>query len=118
VVFCAVVFRLTLLLRPPDLSEDVWRYLWDGRVARAGISPWAYAPDDPAVAKIAPLVRKQVAHREIRTVYPPAAQAVFRLAAVDDSPFPLKAVFGAADVGVVALLASAGLPGGLFAAAL
>ena len=71
VVFCAAVFRLTLLFRPPDLSEDVWRYLWDGRVARAGISPWAYAPDDPAVAKIAPLVRGRVAHRDIRTVYPP-----------------------------------------------
>ncbi|HYK41599.1 MAG TPA: hypothetical protein VE007_04360 [Thermoanaerobaculia bacterium] len=109
---------MTLLFRPPDLSEDVWRYLWDGRVARAGISPWEYAPDDPAVAKIAPLVRSRVAHREIRTVYPPAAQAVFRLAAAGDSPLPLKAVFGAADVGVVALLASAGLPGGLFAAAL
>jgi hypothetical protein len=118
VLFCAAVFRLTLLLRPSDLSEDVWRYLWDGRVAQAGISPWAYAPDDPAVAKIAPLVRGRVAHREIRTVYPPAAQAVFRLAAAGDSPLPLKAVFGAADLCVVGLLAAAGLPGGLFAAAL
>jgi hypothetical protein len=117
VLFCAAVFRLTLLLRPADLSEDVWRYLWDGRVSRAGISPWAYAPDDPAVAKIAPLVRDHVAHREIRTVYPPAAQAVFRVAA-GDGPVPLKAVFGAADLAVVALLAGSGLPGGLFAAAL
>jgi hypothetical protein len=118
VLFCAAVFRLTLLFRPPDLSEDVWRYLWDGRVARAGLSPWAYAPDDPAVAKIAPLVHDRVAHREIRTVYPPAAQAVFRLAAWGDSPVPLQALFGAADLAVVALLASAGPPGGLFAAAL
>lgn len=95
----------------------MWRYLWDGRVSRAGISPWAYAPDDPAVAKIAPLVHDRVAHREIRTLYPPAAQAVF-WAAAGDSPLPLKAVFGAADLGIVALLAGSALPGGLFAAAL
>ncbi|MDQ5871298.1 MAG: hypothetical protein M3547_03725, partial [Acidobacteriota bacterium] len=25
---CAAAFRLTLLFRPPDLSEDVHRYLW------------------------------------------------------------------------------------------
>ena len=117
VLFCAAVFRLTLLVRPADLSEDVWRYLWDGRVSRAGISPWAYAPDDPAVAKIAPLIHDHVAHREIRTVYPPAAQAVFRVAA-GDGTLPLKAVFGAADLAVVALLARSALPGGLFAAAL
>ena len=109
---------MTLLLRPPDLSEDVWRYLWDGHVARAGISPWAFAPDDPAVAKIAPPLRERVVHRDIRTVYPPAAQALFRTLAVSQRPWPLKAVFVAADLAVVAMLAGAGLPGGAFAAAL
>ncbi len=117
-VFCAAVLRVTLLFRPPDLSEDVWRYLWDGRVARAGFSPWALAPDDPAVAKIAPSLNARVAHRDIRTVYPPAAQAVFRTLAFSESPWLLKVFFVAADVAVVAMLAGAGLPGGSFAAAL
>jgi alpha-1,6-mannosyltransferase len=117
-LFCGAAFRLTLLLRPPDLSEDVWRYLWDARVARAGISPWQYAPDDPALANLAPTLKARVAHRDIRTVYPPAAQAVFRAAGSSGRPFWLKAGLSAADLGIVAMLAGAGLPGGAFAAAL
>src|SRR5262249_4870269 len=46
-LLCGGLLRATLLWRQPDLSDDVYRYLWDGRVARAGISPYAYAPDDP-----------------------------------------------------------------------
>ena len=106
-VFCAAAFRITLLFRPPDLSEDLWRYLWDGHVGREGISPWALAPDDPALARIAPTLKARVAHREIRSVYPPAAQAVFRTAGFEERPWLLKAVFAAADVAVVALLARA-----------
>lgn len=119
-VLCAAAFRLTLLFRPPDLSEDVWRYLWDARVGRAGISPWALPPDDPSLAGLAPDLKARVAHRDVRSVYPPAAQPVFRVAGFEDRPWLLKAVFAAADVGIVALLAGAGaaLPGAAFAAAL
>ncbi|MEO8431879.1 MAG: glycosyltransferase 87 family protein [Acidobacteriota bacterium] len=117
-ILCAAALRLTLVFRPPDLSEDVWRYLWDGHVARAGFSPWAFAPDDPAVARIAPTLRARVVHRDIRTVYPPAAQAAFRTFGGSESPSSLKIFFAAADVAVVAMLAGAGLPGGSFAAAL
>jgi hypothetical protein len=106
-VLCASAFRITLLLRPPDLSEDLWRYLWDGGVGRAGISPWALAPDDPSLAGLAPALKARVAHREIRSVYPPAAQAVFRTAGFEERPWILKAVFSAADVAIVALLARA-----------
>jgi hypothetical protein len=115
-ILCAAALRLTVLLRPPDLSEDVWRYLWDARVGRSGVSPWAFAPDDPALATLAPELKARVAHRDIRSVYPPAAQAVFRVASAagfQDRPWILKAVFAAADVGVVALLARAAPPGAL-----
>jgi uncharacterized membrane protein len=117
-LLCAAAFRLTLLFRPPDLSEDVWRYLWDGRVARAGVSPWAWPPADPRLAELAPALSARVAHRDIRTVYPPVAQAVFHSAGVGDRPFLLKAVFSAADIAIVGMLAGAGLPGGAAAAAL
>src|SRR5438876_7315473 len=50
VLVCGALFRLTLLWRPPDLSDDIFRYLWDGRVAQSGLSPYAYVPEDPALA--------------------------------------------------------------------
>ncbi|MFJ3792872.1 glycosyltransferase 87 family protein [Kitasatospora sp. NPDC090091] len=40
------------LLAPPRTSDDSYRYVWDGRVQAAGISPYAHAPDDPALARL------------------------------------------------------------------
>ena len=45
----ALIFRLTLLPSTPTLSDDIFRYIWDGRVQLAGINPYLYAPDDPAL---------------------------------------------------------------------
>ncbi|WP_331741501.1 hypothetical protein OG535_02380 [Kitasatospora sp. NBC_00085] len=40
------------LLAPPRTSDDAYRYVWDGRVQAAGISPYAHAPDDPALVRL------------------------------------------------------------------
>jgi glycosyl transferase family 87 len=119
-LLCATAFRVTLLFRAPDLSDDVHRYVWDGKVAAAGRSPYAFAPDDPEVAGLFPHLRDRVAHRELRTVYPPVAQAVFRWAAsaTEEGAVAMKTVFAAADVAVVALLLAAGGAGAGFGAAL
>jgi alpha-1,6-mannosyltransferase len=112
-----LVFRATLWFRPPDLSSDVYRYAWDGRIGSASVSPYAFAPDDPRLARLRDRDWSRLEHRDAKTVYPPAAQAVFRLAACFRSPVrALKTVFGLADLAVVALLAS--FPGGAWAAAL
>jgi hypothetical protein len=106
VIACACLFRATLLLRPPDLSNDQARYLWDARVSAAGFSPWAYAPDDPALDGVDPDLRQEVAHREIKTVYPPVAQSAFRLGSLGGrSGVALKALLSLADVAIVWLLA-------------
>ncbi len=117
---CAAVFRLTLLPRAPDLSEDVFRYVWDGKIAATGRSPYALAPDDPRAAGLFREIRSRLAHRDFRTVYPPVAQAAFRAAAAvpGESVLPMKALFAAADVGVVALLLASGGAGARFGAAL
>jgi alpha-1,6-mannosyltransferase len=113
------ILRATLLLRAPDLSDDVLRYEWDARVGAAGISPYAHVPSDPAVARIAPDAAASVPHAGVRTVYPPAAQAAFRSARFfGDGAVPLKALFAAADLSVVALILALGGPGAGFGAAL
>ncbi|GAA3231183.1 glycosyltransferase 87 family protein [Actinocorallia longicatena] len=45
-----VAVLATGLLKPPLTSDDSYRYLWDGRVQAAGISPYAHPPDAPALA--------------------------------------------------------------------
>ncbi|MBI3002749.1 MAG: DUF2029 domain-containing protein [candidate division NC10 bacterium] len=73
-----LLFRLVLLPSPVVLSSDVYRYLWDGRVQRAGINPYRHPPADEALAPLRdPAVFPHV-NRPIKpTVYPPGAQALF-----------------------------------------
>jgi len=77
----AIVFRLSILFAPPYLSDDIYRYVWDGRVQAAGINPYRYIPVAPELAQlrdetIYPKInRKDWAH----TIYPPVAQVVFFL---------------------------------------
>src|SRR5260370_38476078 len=47
VLAAAALMRLGVLLAPPYLSDDVNRYIWDGRVDAAGINPYRYIPVDP-----------------------------------------------------------------------
>ncbi|MEN3329611.1 MAG: hypothetical protein V7638_4418 [Acidobacteriota bacterium] len=81
VIAFAVVFRLSILFAPPYLSDDIYRYIWDGRVQAAGINPYRYIPAAPELAHlrdetIYPKInRKDWAH----TIYPPVAQVVFFL---------------------------------------
>lgn len=77
----AVIFRLSILFAPPYLSDDIYRYVWDGRVQAAGINPYRYIPAAPELAHLRDEViypkinRKDWAH----TIYPPVAQLVFFL---------------------------------------
>ena len=52
VLLVAAALRLPLIVSPPFLSTDVYRYVWDGRVQAAGINPYRYLPADPALASL------------------------------------------------------------------
>ncbi len=77
----AALFRLSVIFSPPNLSSDIYRYIWDGRVQFAGTNPYRYIPADEALAnlrdeKIYPNInRRDSAH----TIYPPVAEAAFLL---------------------------------------
>lgn len=86
----AVVFRLLLLLTVPTLSDDVYRYLWDGHVASHGISPYAFPIDDPALDGLDIGIRGLANNRWMASPYLPAAQWVFHGTAL---LFPLKPIF-------------------------
>lgn len=75
----AVIMRLALLTTEPTLSDDIYRYLWDGRVQNAGVNPYAYAPDDPSVSHLRHETWEQINHRQVPTVYPPLAQWMFAM---------------------------------------
>jgi hypothetical protein len=108
VLAVALAMRLSVLFAPPFLSSDMYRYVWDGTVQAAGINPYRYIPDDPALAPlrddaIYPHVNR---HEYAPTIYPPMAQLIFAaVARVSPTITAMKAAMvGFEIVAVIAIL--------------
>ena len=82
----AVVARVVALPAWPQLSDDIYRFVWDGRLLVQGWNPFAHLPtyylalEEPP-AGIHTALFQQLNSPEYFTVYPPVAQAVFALGA-------------------------------------
>jgi len=95
----AVILRVVFLPGVPDLTDDFYRYQWDGRVQQAGINPYRYAPDDPRLDGVDYADRARVNHPRVRTVYPPLAEATFLgVAQSGGGVLAFKLLFGAFDL--------------------
>jgi Glycosyltransferase family 87 len=113
--------QIAAVSAPPQLSDDVYRYIWDGRVQAAGIDPYAYVPtagqltglrdeflwhrgarhcisqayvsSHPAADLVAGCTR--INRPAVPTIYPPVAEAYFLgvhyLPGADDSTTPIEA---------------------------
>jgi hypothetical protein len=109
--------RLSVLFSPPFLSSDMYRYVWDGKVQAAGISPYRYIPDDPVLAPlrdeaIYPNVNR---HEYAPTIYPPMAQIIFAaVARISPTVTAMKAAMVGfemiAAIAILRLLDLAALP--------
>ncbi len=82
ILVIAIVLRMLFLFRPPELSDDIYRYLWDGLRTLSGHNPYSAAPSEiPAHIQkhnefYAHLL-KHINHPDLITIYPPAAQVIF-----------------------------------------
>jgi alpha-1,6-mannosyltransferase len=116
ILLIGLALRLIVLPSPPA-SSDIYRYIWDGRVAAAGINPYRYLPaDDALVALRDPSIYPQINRAEYApTIYPPMAQLVFFAATrISETVLCMKAVMlafeGLAIWAILQLLAARGLP--------
>jgi len=78
----AIIARLVLLPAEPRLSDDIWRYLWDGHVQLSGENPFRFAPSDPAVEALRTPWHGLINNPTVSTIYPPVAQVFFALVAL------------------------------------
>jgi alpha-1,6-mannosyltransferase len=107
VLAVAALMRLAVLLAPPYLSDDINRYVWDGRVEGAGINPYRYVPADPHLA----VLRDKTIFPNINradyapTIYPPVAEYIFYLGTrLHESLTAMKATMLAIELAGVLLL--------------
>jgi hypothetical protein len=72
---------LRLLLLPAPLSDDVNRYLWEGKLVLDGGNPYAAPADDPRWESRRDAVWQGMNHRDQPTAYPPGMQWIMAAAA-------------------------------------
>lgn len=105
-VALALGMRGLVLTGDAGLSDDLYRYLWEGRVLLGGGNPFTHAPDDPALAPLRDGLWARVQHKEVSAIYPPGAMALFAATrALGGEVGAWRALAGLADVGTVGALA-------------
>jgi len=108
IVILGIGLRLAVAPVRPATTSDVYRYLWEGRVVRAGLDPYREPPSSPRLAHLRNWVWNVVPFKSVPAAYPPAAQYVFAAAGLIPGPsvIVLKRVLALFDVGTVLLLVS------------
>jgi hypothetical protein len=106
--FCLVLaaaWRVPLLLSPPTLSTDVYRYVWDGRIQRLGYDPYIVVPGNSAVRHLHTAETLLMNHPDFPTPYPAAAELFFRaVTMVDESARAMKSAAFLCDAALVTVL--------------
>ena len=99
----AVVVRMLLLLQQP--GDDIYRYLWEGKLLLNNVNPYLYPPDAMSVLPFRDAIWDSVQHKTFSAIYPPLAECAFAaLAWASASVILFKIVFAAADLLTGALL--------------
>ncbi len=100
-----LVGRLIICLSLPILSDDYFRFIWDGRLINAGVNPFESLPENylnKGIPGISQELYDKLNSTAYFTIYPPLNQAVFWLAV---KLFPNN-LFGAVTVMRVIILGS------------
>lgn len=108
VVVVGFVLRAAVIPTTPTLSDDIYRYVWEGRVIAAGHDPYAHAPDSPELAALRDArIHPHVNHPQLSTIYPPLAELGFALVArLSATVMAMKVWILLHDLVLVAVLAA------------
>jgi hypothetical protein len=105
VVAVSALAHASVIPARPDLSTDIHRYAWEGRVVLHGGNPFLTPPDDSTLAALRDADYGQVAYQKMPAIYPPLAQGAFALAQlVHTGPFTLKILFSLFNLGTTLVL--------------
>ncbi|MDO1501558.1 mannosyltransferase [Winogradskyella maritima] len=113
-VISALVFRAIFLFAIPNLSQDFYRFIWDGRLLFEGFNPYLYTPDSFINAGEFPVNEAQELYNGMGplsarhyTNYPPLNQLCFYIASlfggksIASAVIVLRLIIISADIGVL-----------------
>jgi alpha-1,6-mannosyltransferase len=112
----AMALRSVLLLAMPHLSDDYYRFIWDGNLALCGFNPYQYTPEEilPRLLDRSPdyflTLFNHLKSPNYFSVYPPTNQLIFVLGSwvggenISLNVFFLRLVLIAFEGGVLVML--------------
>lgn len=97
----AILFRLVFLFSIPNLSQDFYRFIWDGRMLLNGFNPYLSLPETFIQQNIQPIADAKELYAGMGSLngshftnYPPLNQLCFLIASL----FASKSIFGSVIV--------------------
>jgi len=107
-----LLFRVIFLFSTPFLSQDFYRFIWDGRLIVHGINPFEFLPNQ-IINSIANFSKTEILYKKMGSLsashfsnYPPLNQFIFALAALVSG----KSILGSAlFFRIVIILADIGI---------
>lgn len=110
----SIVLRLLFLVAIPDLSQDFYRFIWDGRLLLQGVNPYLFTPDQILQDNLSSVAQADELIRGMGSLsaghysnYPPINQLFFALAAflggssILGSVIGLRLIIILADLGIL-----------------
>ena len=108
-IVVALIFRLVFLFAMPNLSQDFYRFIWDGRMILEGMNPYLFTPQSFIEMGKFPIAQAQELYNGMGTLngshytnYPPIKQLIFAIAAL----FAGKSILGSAIVFRIFIIAA------------
>jgi len=103
--FWWIALALRLLALAIPAGDDVYRYLWEGRIQWHGYNPYLLRPDSPLLFQLRDADWILINHRDWAAIYPPGAELLLRLLTMaGPSVMVVKLACAAADIAVIVLL--------------
>ena len=82
-----MVLRISLLFTFPNLSDDIYRFIWDGQLNNNGVNVYAFMPSEILESNdiLSDDLYQSLNSKDYYSVYPPMMQSVFSIATLSSS---------------------------------
>jgi len=115
ILILGIAARLMLFWSLPNLSDDFYRFIWDGRLIANGINPFFHTPDffmqnQVAISALSPELYENLNSKSYFTIYPPISQLVFGIStlfspnSITGSVLVMRAIILSFEIGCMVLL--------------
>ncbi|MCX7797689.1 MAG: hypothetical protein N2249_03600 [Melioribacter sp.] len=78
IILVCILLRISFVNTIPIGSDDIYRYMWDGKVQSNGINPYKYSPNDMNLSFLrSDILPAKVNFPDLKTIYFPLSQWLF-----------------------------------------